>query len=42
VEAVCDRVGILRSGRLVEVAAFTDLRRLRRTELEASFGGVPK
>jgi ABC-2 type transport system ATP-binding protein len=41
VEAVCDRVGILRSGRLVEVAGLADLRRLRRTELEASFDGVP-
>jgi len=41
VEAVCDRVGILRSGRLVEVAGLADLRRLRRTELEVSFDGVP-
>jgi ABC-2 type transport system ATP-binding protein len=33
VEAVCERVGILRSGRLVEVAGMDDLRRLRRSEV---------
>jgi ABC-2 type transport system ATP-binding protein len=33
VEAVCQRVGILRAGRLVEVAGMSDLRRLRRTEV---------
>ena len=33
VEAVCDRVGILRAGRLVEVAGMTELRRLHRTEV---------
>ena len=33
VEAVCSRVGILRSGRLVEVAGLDDLRRLRRSEV---------
>ena len=33
VEAVCQRVGILRNGRLVEVAGLADLRRLRRTEV---------
>jgi ABC-2 type transport system ATP-binding protein len=33
VEAVCTRVGILRSGRLVEVAGLADLRRLRRSEV---------
>lgn len=37
VEAVCDRVGILRAGRLVEVAGLADLRRLRMTELTATF-----
>jgi len=37
VEAVCDRVGILRCGRLVEVAGLNDLRRLRVTELTAVF-----
>jgi ABC-2 type transport system ATP-binding protein len=35
VEAVCQRVGILRRGRLVEVAGLDDLRRLRRTEVIA-------
>jgi ABC-2 type transport system ATP-binding protein len=33
VESVCQRVGILRSGRLVEVAGMAELRRLRRTEV---------
>jgi ABC-2 type transport system ATP-binding protein len=33
VEAVCTRVGILRQGRLVEVAGLDDLRRLRRSEV---------
>ena len=33
VEAVCTRVGILRAGRLVEVAGLEDLRRLRRSEV---------
>src|SRR4029450_7605097 len=32
---VCQRVGILRRGRLVEVAGLDDLRRLRRTEVIA-------
>jgi ABC-2 type transport system ATP-binding protein len=35
VEAVCTRVGILRSGRLVEVAGLEELRRLRRSEVVA-------
>lgn len=35
VEAICSRVGILRSGRLVEVAELTDLRHLRRAEIAA-------
>jgi len=33
VEAVCSRVGILRSGRLAEVAGLEELRRLRRSEV---------
>ena len=33
VEAVCSRVGILRHGRLVEVAGLAELRRLRRSEV---------
>ena len=39
VEAVCDRVGILRAGRLVEVAGLAELRRLRRVEIDGWFGG---
>jgi ABC-2 type transport system ATP-binding protein len=41
VEAVCDRVGILRAGRLVEVATVADLRSLHRTEVLARFTGPP-
>ena len=41
VEALCDRVGILRAGKLVEVAGIAELRRLRRTEVEVAFAGVP-
>ncbi len=37
VEAVCDRVAILRAGRLVEIDSIADLRRLRRTVVEVSF-----
>ncbi|MDD7939847.1 ABC transporter ATP-binding protein [Actinomycetospora lutea] len=40
VEALCDRVAVLRSGRLVEVARMANLRRLHRSEVEASFAGV--
>jgi len=40
VEAVCDRVGILRAGRLVEVAGLPELRRLRVTEVTATFSGA--
>jgi ABC-2 type transport system ATP-binding protein len=40
VEAICDRVGILRAGRLVEVDSIADLRRLHRTVVEASYHGV--
>ena len=39
VEDVCARVGILRAGSLVEVAALDDLRRLTATVLEASLDG---
>ena len=38
VEAVCTRVGILRSGRLVEVAGLAELRRLRRSEVVVDLG----
>jgi ABC-2 type transport system ATP-binding protein len=37
VEAVCDRVAILRAGRLVEIDSIADLRRLRRTVVEVSY-----
>ena len=40
VEAVCDRVAILRAGRLVEVDSIADLRRLRRTVVEVSYRGA--
>ncbi|MGH3678597.1 MAG: ATP-binding cassette domain-containing protein [Mycobacterium sp.] len=40
VEAVCDRVGILRAGRLVEIDSVADLRRLRRTIVEISYRGT--
>ncbi|WBB73915.1 ABC transporter ATP-binding protein [Micromonospora sp. WMMD1128] len=39
VEAVCDRVAILRAGRLVDVATVGGLRRLHRTEVTAGFTG---
>jgi ABC-2 type transport system ATP-binding protein len=41
VEAVCDRVAILRAGRLVEIATVGELRRLRRTLVEVSYNGNP-
>ncbi|MEV4720592.1 ABC transporter ATP-binding protein [Micromonospora noduli] len=41
VEAVCDRVGILRAGELVEVASVAQLRRLHHTEVAATFTGAP-
>jgi ABC-2 type transport system ATP-binding protein len=40
VEAVCDRVAILRAGRLVDVAGLSELRRLRRSELTATFAAA--
>nr|WP_222132236.1 ABC transporter ATP-binding protein [Pseudonocardia sp. C8] len=41
VEAVCDRVGLLRAGRLVDVADVAALRALHRTEVEVTFTGAP-
>lgn len=41
VEAVCDRVAILRAGRLVEVAAIGHLRGLHRAEVSVSYTGSP-
>ncbi|MGI5216120.1 ABC transporter ATP-binding protein [Plantactinospora sp. CA-290183] len=40
VEAVCDRVAILRAGRLVEVAGVPDLRQLHRSQVEVTFTGT--
>ncbi|GAA2703242.1 ABC transporter ATP-binding protein [Actinoplanes palleronii] len=40
VEAVCDRVGILRAGRLVEVATIGRLRGLHRSEVTVSYSGT--
>lgn len=40
VEAVCDRVGILRAGRLVEVSTIGELRGLHRSEVTVSFTGA--
>ncbi|MGC4879001.1 ATP-binding cassette domain-containing protein [Micromonospora sp. DT43] len=39
VEAVCDRVAILRDGRLVDVATVPELRRLHQSEVTARFTG---
>lgn len=41
VEALCDRVAILRDGRLAEIATLTHLRHLSALSVEATFGGVP-
>ncbi|HXY90865.1 MAG TPA: ABC transporter ATP-binding protein [Acidimicrobiia bacterium] len=41
VEAVCDRVAILRSGRLVEVGTLEDLRELNSQEVEIEFAAAP-
>ena len=48
VEAICDRVGILRAGRLVEEGTLADLRHLSARTVEVTFedpapdlGGVP-
>lgn len=40
VEAVCDRVAILRDGRLVEIDRMSELRRLRRSMVEVSYDGI--
>jgi ABC-2 type transport system ATP-binding protein len=39
VEAVCDRVGILRDGRLVDQGTLTELRHLSAQTIEATFAG---
>jgi ABC-2 type transport system ATP-binding protein len=41
VEDLCSRVGIIRSGRLVEVAGIDDLRKLRNAEIDVDFDGPP-
>jgi polyether ionophore transport system ATP-binding protein len=41
VEALCDRVAILRAGRLVEIDSIADLRLMRRTVVEVCFRGAP-
>jgi ABC-2 type transport system ATP-binding protein len=41
VEALCDRVGILRKGRLVEQGTLTELRHLSAQTVEVTFDGAP-
>jgi len=41
VEALCDRVAILRLGRLLELGTLTELRHLSALSIEATFEGVP-
>jgi ABC-2 type transport system ATP-binding protein len=41
VEALCDRVAILRAGRLVEVGTLAELRHLSALTIEATFDGPP-
>ena len=41
VEALCDRVGILREGRLVDEGALGELRHLAAQTIEVTFGGAP-
>ena len=41
VEALCDRVGILRAGRLVEMGTLAEMRHLSALSVEATFDGTP-
>jgi ABC-2 type transport system ATP-binding protein len=41
VEALCDRVTIIRAGRAVETGALADLRHLTRTSIDADLAGTP-
>lgn len=41
VEALCDRVAILRGGRLVEMGTLQEMRHLSTLSVEVTFGGVP-
>lgn len=40
-EALCDRVGILRAGRLVELGTLAEMRHLSALTVEATFAGAP-
>jgi ABC-2 type transport system ATP-binding protein len=42
VEALCDRVSIIREGRTVETGSLTELRHLRRTSISADLAGAPE
>jgi ABC-2 type transport system ATP-binding protein len=41
VEALCDRVGVLRKGKLVELGTLSEMRHLSAVTIEATFGGEP-
>ena len=41
VESVCDRVGIIREGRLVRVGGVAELKDIRRHEVDLTFAGEP-
>jgi ABC-2 type transport system ATP-binding protein len=41
VEALCDRVGILRGGRLLDIGTLEDMRHLSALTIEATFSGQP-
>ena len=41
VEALCDRVAILRAGRLAEIGTLTQMRHLSAVTVEATFAGTP-
>jgi ABC-2 type transport system ATP-binding protein len=41
VEALCDRVGILRSGKLVELGTLAQMRHLSAISIEATFDATP-
>jgi len=41
VEALCDRIGILRDGRLVDMGTMAEMRHLSTVTVEAVFDGVP-
>ena len=42
VEALCDRVTIIRAGRTVETGTLADLRHLTRTSIDAELAGPPR